>query len=417
MARTKEEFTKTPWTTNQSYARDIIRQRQEFSINPFNKPRLATERLEKEEELFLYNVNTREELNLKLIPDQLAESYSPKIVSVTPFGVITPINFYVGGDEKTISFAFKIYEDFNNVGGSVYNVIKMLENMAKPVYANARLLEPIVYFQLGRQFVGMGHISTTFTYNKPFRNGRYTAIDVSMTFTFHEQFDDDPIVLNDTYTSDMSPFALDSAIADSNEFIDDFILFMGDPDYFITQVFGNQKFKTYFNTVVTSASEYMTTRNRSLDEMELEEFTKSLQSSIINPLLDGQEVEANLFFSNPFALSLIDLFFNLREVMFTARSVSISRFIEYFQNLKRAVVELREEYETSYRRAVMAAPNDEIGWYLRRIEGTVGPGATTAEWTQMSSVEREAFEDLLTFYESIIDSQIALYESLRGAGS
>jgi len=411
MARTKAEFTQTPWTTNQSYVKDRL-------------TKLSIETLNQIETLYIYNINTEQEINLKLVPDQMAESYSPKIVTVSPFGVVTPINFYTGGNEKSISFNFRMHEDLQGIGGSIYNTVQLLKDMAKPIYRNATLLEPLVYFQLGEQFVGMGHISTTFNYNKPFRDGRYTMVEVSMTFVFHEQFEDDPIVINDNYIAELSPFAITSPLTETSAYVDDFILFQADPDYFITQVFGSQKFKTYFNTITTSVNEYiLESTNQGWNAEERIEFNQSLESTVISPLLEGSDVEANEFFSNPFALSLIELFYNLRETMFSTRDTSINVFIERFINLKNALDALRTEYETSYRtRAAGSAGTEDviedgIGWYSRIVGTDSLTGLPRTRVVQMSDTEKTAFVELLNFYENIINSQISLYEGLRGAGN
>lgn len=414
MARTKDEFTQTPWTTRQPYVIDSI---------PFNrqsqKSMFYTRRLNTEQQLYLYNINTKEELDLKLIPDTLSETYSPKIVSVTPFGVVTPLNFYTGGNAKTVSFAFKMHEDIQNENGSVYALVKKLENMAKPVYRGARLFDPLVYFQLGDQFIGMGHITTNFAYEKPFRNGRYTMVDVSMSFTFHEQFADDPIVFNDTYTAELSPFALESDIIENNSFVGDLIQFQTDPDYFVTQIFAGQKFKTYFNTVVTSQNEYiLETLNTGWDKDSRIQFIDGLEASTIDPLAEGEQIEASNYFSNPFALDIINLFFNLKEVMYSTRSASLEVFIEQYNNLQAAVNNLRDTYETSYNPILVATENGtSTGWYEKQTFLEGDPNPLQSVYVQMSDTEKTSFEELLDFFENIVIAQINLYESLRGAGN
>lgn len=419
----KQNFSKTPWSTRQKYVLD--------GLNMLNEEIGQTyiQRFSKEQRLYLFNVNTLEEVKLDLVPDQMAESYSSRVVSVSPFGVITPINFYIGGTSKQLSFGFSIHEDLQNIDGSVYTLTETLENMAKPVYRNGRLYDPIVYFQLGDQFIGKGHIETSFTYNKPYRNGRFVSVDVSMSFTFHEEFETDPVVLNDTYSAEVSPFSLQNIITEDFTFVDDFIKFQTDPDYFITQIFGNQKFKTYFNTVLTTIDEAGYSGDaaarahlRFRNENERTAFAENLQASTLRTLLQGQNIEAGQQFSNPFALALIDLFFNLREVMFTARSENIGQFVLYYQNLNNALDELKNEYQTSYRqRAAGSAAGLDIdagiGWYRQTKERTSGSVSVDFVVIRMSDAERNAFEELLNFFEKIVNDQIRFYESLRGAGN
>ena len=361
MARNKVEFTQRPSTTDQRYVIDSI----PFpSANNYQegiaRREFYTKRFTGEQRLYLYNINTQEETNLRLIPDSVSESYSPKIVSVTPFGVITPVNYYVGGGAKTVSFSFKMHEDLQNKGGSVYNVIETLENMVRPVYKNGQLFDPLVYFQLGEQFVGRGHISTSFSYNKPFRNGRYSMVEVSMTFTFHEEFEDDQVQYNDGYMADLSPNSIDSELVENYEFVDDFIKFQTDPDYFVTQIFESQKFRTYFNVVFTSVQEYKGNYNRFDSEIEAAEFFEDLQSTTINQLVQGNEIAENNYFDNPFALDLITIVFEIREVMFNFRNIDINQFIISFQNLEGSLRDLRTRYETSYKSTSTGATIEEI---------------------------------------------------------
>jgi len=409
MANTREEFSKKPWSTDQRFTRNSI----EFLNNEVKQAYIK--RFNKEQELYIFNVNTLEEVSFKLIPDQMAESYSSKVVSISPFGVITPINFYVGGSSKSISFSFNMHEDLQSIGGSIYNLVTTLENMVKPVFRNNRLYDP--------------HIESSFSYNKPFRNGRFISVDVSMSFTFHEEFDTDPVVLNDTYAQELSPFALDSTITESYVSVDDFIKFQTDPDYFITQVFGNQKFKTYFNAVFTTieeASIYGDAAARARlgfrNEDESASFNENLQSSTITNLANGQRVEESLYFSNPFSLSLLELFFNLRGVMFTVRDENIGRFLTAYENLKNALNELRRDYNTSYTTKTtgsVASTDIEagIGWYRQRTKKTSGSVSVEFVVIRMSDAERAAFEELLDYFERILEDQIRFYESLRGAGN
>jgi len=415
MAKTIEEFTKRPSTTDQRYVINSIPFPGANQYSRDARRQFYTRRFTGEQRLYLYNINTQEEVNLKLIPDSLSESYSPKVVSVSPFGVITPINFYVGGGPKTLSFSFKMHEDLQNKGGSVYNVIQTLENMIKPVYKNGRLYDPIVYFQLGEQFVGKGHIDTSFTYNKPFKNKRYSMIDVSMTFTFHEEFENDAVELNDGFSSDLSPYSVDSDIVQNYDFVDDFVKFQTDPDYFITQIFGNQKFKTYFNTVFTQVFD-VKGDSLNYDYIDAEEaFYDKFQSETINQLTNGNRLEGNAYFDNPYAIDLFNLIFTLREVMFNARSANLDEFLVYFSNLQISVRDLRERYQLSYktRPSGSAGTVDVVeegnGWYF--TEGASG----NSFLIQMTDLEKLYFEDLIDFFEGLIDKQLILYTNLRGA--
>ena len=92
MSKIIKQYEEQPTGMSSDYAQD-------FYANPwssfqdYRKKQLTIIHQEREQDLFLYNINTKEEFRLSLIPDTLAESYSSRIVTQSPFGVAHPINY------------------------------------------------------------------------------------------------------------------------------------------------------------------------------------------------------------------------------------------------------------------------------------------------------------------------------------
>lgn len=188
--------------------------------------------------LYLANLNTIEddgiegsrktfknEISLHLMPDSISEIYTYNVVSQSPYASMRPYYFYTSGSEKQISFTFQIHTDMLDTierkegqyfGSDIiykdldidyggykelytmlqnYPVINMILNMSRPIYKynnnNPELYEPLVYFQLGNQFAGIGYLNSSFKFSKPYdvETGTYKMITISMTITYMEEFD------------------------------------------------------------------------------------------------------------------------------------------------------------------------------------------------------------------------------------
>lgn len=198
-------YTNPPWTFKQESPEYIANlERQIIDELDFSKPT----------SLYLYNVNTEEWVIIPVIPDSLSASYSANFQSVTTHGLIRPVRYYTGGSEKSVSFAIKIHEDLQykysnkldeyvNAGNNLYALIDVIKRLSEPTepntdYEKQVLLPPKVYFQLGNQFAGTGHIDTSVSFSVPFRNGRYIMADISFTFTFHEIFESNKLTVEIT---------------------------------------------------------------------------------------------------------------------------------------------------------------------------------------------------------------------------
>ena len=207
-------YTNPPWTFKQ--------ERREYIIDKldFSKPT----------SLYLYNINTEEWVFIPVIPDSLSASYSANFQSVTTHGLIRPVRYYTGGSEKSVSFTIKMHEDlmhkdlmhedlqyrylntsdeYANAGNNLYALVDVIKRLSEPTepntdYEKQVLLPPKVYFQLGNQFAGSGHIDTSVSFSVPFRNGRYIMADISFTFTFHEIFESNKLTVETTKPGELT---------------------------------------------------------------------------------------------------------------------------------------------------------------------------------------------------------------------
>ena len=112
-------------------------------------------------------------------------------------------------------------------------LIDIIKGMSEPKTLNGRLMEPLVYLQLGNQFAGKGHISTDINLNVPFRQGRYIYISISFNFTYHEDFDIANVeIIDNTYTAVLDGITADMLGLDTDNF-DDFYKQNFDYNYYI----------------------------------------------------------------------------------------------------------------------------------------------------------------------------------------
>lgn len=218
----------------------------QFSRKPIN--------ISSKSKLFIYSLIHNEKIELDIIPDQLAESYSQKILKVAPFGVIHPYNMYTGGNGKTLQMTINLYEDISYCkdDGSLYGLLNKIKRLSESSIVNFTVQQPIVYFQLGSQFAGQGHLSSTLVYKKPLsRIGSYKFATVTLNFTFHEIYNSDNIQTyhydnTDIIESDNLGISLegtrwyDSSKSES-EMIEDFYTKNVSYDYIVSTVFEQKK--------------------------------------------------------------------------------------------------------------------------------------------------------------------------------
>jgi len=167
-------------------------------------PSITEKNLKKESSVFLYNKNTGEYVSFNLIPESLQETYKPRFVAESGiYGRSTPLYFYSGGDDKTLSFSFSIHEDllqgytsnFSSIETqrSIYKFLDKIKKFSLPVIGNQgsetqTLIPPKVYLQIGNQFAGTGFLTTGWNFSVPYRDGRYIKVDMNISFTYQLEY-------------------------------------------------------------------------------------------------------------------------------------------------------------------------------------------------------------------------------------
>lgn len=246
--------------------------------------------------LFLYNLNTGDFLDFKLIPNSLSTTYTSKIVKATPIAVLHPINFYVGGSAKSLSFSFDIHEDINGIPASngessIYETLKIINKMSKPIESGRNVIGPSVYLQLGNQFAGKGHITVSMSVKTPYRNGRYLLASISVNFTFHEEFERGEPLLKDKFNVSSLNIGYDPKDF-FGDFYEDWITKkQWDYDYNLKKSFGDEKLmrllKTYGSDLLEAYGNTVFTDPTSADM----EAYKAFKADWFSPMLTSKELE------------------------------------------------------------------------------------------------------------------------------
>lgn len=425
MSNDSSTFLKNPWSTRQSFMAGPT----QLNIQKF-LPDTTTS-------LFLYNVNTNESVTINLIPDKLSEEYAPRIVSQTPYGILHPINFYVGGEAKRLQFSFNMHEDMFNIDGSIYKLVDKIKRMSEPITKYGRVLPPIVYFQLGKQFAGKGHITTSFNFEKPFSNNRYKWATCNVEFVFHEVFQSDNInVLADDNIVTLSDYSIDlSDTPYSGMSIEDFYTQNLDYDYIIRgYLYDENKLSAVFQLIAQEAS-LTTGSTLSVDdirEMVLSAIGISHEADEASPISD---INSQLFadFDNPYFTALLQLYLDFFNFANIAQFLTDEARLSNLNAMKDSAYKLRAEFLQSYKKDPTSIYNGvdttSIGWYENRV-------GNTYEWVQMPSDQQELFKKLLGLTSNVqiinglvvttpevsggflqlIQTQIQVYELLKTPG-
>ena len=396
----RETWLSNPWSTNQS----------------FYKRELKIERLIKPASLFIYDINRNVEITLKLIPDDVSESYSPKITPVSPYGVIRPINFYVGGENKKVNMSFTINEDF--IGQSLYDFLDRLKKMSVPVSGRNILKPPLVYFQLGEHFAGKGHINTSFDLQKPFRNGRYTVANCNIDFTFHEEFFDEPDFSFDEPDVMVSRFSATQDIVEGFSSYEDFISLSYSDEYFIERIYSNKKIKTFLNTIeeyIRADLERMGfTDNESTieSEMGILESGSPLSARQYTPISRPEYVEVPLVYRNKFGIELLNMIIALRKTIVPI--FSKSTIVTNLKIIHRRLNTIKNDLGTSFLPEADKTTQYYTNMYTQEQLNSVGWHGTTI-FILMSKDEFQALKEAIEFILNIVDNFIKAFSSMSGA--
>lgn len=375
-------FNDNPWTANQAFFKE------DYKVD-----------LTEKECLYLYRQDTEDYVKLDLIPDNVTESYSQRILSESGiFGRTTPIKFYAGGGDKSISFSFKLIEDLNNENGSLYNLLERLRSMTMPYEKrDYSIIPPVVYLQLGKQFAGLGHIQFSYDLNVPYRNGRFILANCSITFTYHEEFEGNNQILNIQGNQETELFYADSVqgildfyngTRNDNESIDDFLggnNIHGNVEYFITNSFEELKLNEFLNTISLKPDSPFLKEN-------------SERPSVIKVNTTQGYVYQSTSSINPFMLNAYSLYQDLVDILGVHYASNRKQNLEVFLN---KLEKLHGEYLNS---TYPGKPG--IGYYI--IE--------PIKLVQMSDKEKKLYNDLISNIVTTASVQLDIIRALEGAG-
>jgi hypothetical protein len=129
-----------------------------------------------------------QEIKIKVIPDVVSYSYQPNFQSAQILGRFSPIYLYSNGSDETFSFSMTLHEDLLPIEyASLEEFVNLLKSLSYPrVKSNMALIFPRVYFQIG-ELVGFGVVTTSVTWKKPIRDGRYILADISISINIEER--------------------------------------------------------------------------------------------------------------------------------------------------------------------------------------------------------------------------------------
>ena len=373
----KQNINKSPWS---------------FYQTQDNVEKLSIRSIKDSTTLYLYNYNTGEEVELDVIPEAVSATYTSRITKQAPFGVMHPINFYTGGTTKSISFSIDLHEDLHGLATeaeaskSIYLLIDRIKSMSEPRDFGGRLREPLVYLQLGNQFAGKGHISTNIKLNTPYRQGRYIYVNMSIDFTYHEDFDIQSVNIEDNIFS----FTHSGIAADifniSEDNYDDFFTQNFDYEYVITQVFADTKLDTYLNTKGSKAlykstidavragdlASYLTTAYAAIDQV-------GVGGADINNVLD--------------VFGVLTILVELTNIIRPLDDVSTT-----LQNLR-----ILQGKVAVQRNKVISMTLDSSGTYY------------FSEGRALTISERQLLLEVLLNISDVVANQVAAYSALQGA--
>ena len=319
--------------------------------------------------IYLYNLNTEEQIELKLVPQTVNESYSPNITPVSPFGTIRPYYFYGGGNSKTISFSIDLHEDLDNVDGSIYTLVDKIKRLSYP-YVKSQgsysvIREPLVYMQLGNQFAGTGHVNISFQYSGPYDvvTGRYKTINMTITFVYHETYDQLAVDFNRMRID--YPFEQEYFGKQSHEIAESIISLTGNISNNYTQnllnilvdfeslgrfIFNDEKIKKVFNiaqsSIISTGTGGTDDRLRDLELNELRNTIKSGHSVSTDELLKTNTFKYSY---NPHAINLYNLYIDLVTIMHPNNVTWVGELftIKLLQDLSQKIDKVKENFSVS----------------------------------------------------------------------
>jgi len=349
-----------------------LKQKPETYYQVEHKP--TTLKIDKEDILILYNLNTNKYIELDILPETVSASYKSRITNISPFGIIRPIQYYTGGEAKEITFSIDIHEDAQKEK-NIYKLVEELQNLAKPSFTNqhSALQEPSVYLQLANQFAGKGHLSTGIGLKTPYRDGRYIYISVSFHFTYHEEFD---------YSQRENIFV--DIIKDnkylSGYFIDDNILnFLEekvDVNYYKTWVQKDEKMMSFLKSYI---SDYI----KEYEKLDLDAYENLLYDDYVFNILESRK-----------GLYRVDEIKILRYTIDFGRLLEEAQYSNNFYSLTKSLQKLKKDIQDNLRK------------YHEEVDGA---------WISRGFVNEKAFVDAHNILLDEIDRYLKELESMYSA--
>lgn len=374
--------------------------------------------------IYIYNLNTGEHLNFPLVPDTLVDTHKPVFHTESGiYGRTTPLYFYTGGSEKTLSFNFTLHEDLLDrttddlsIRNNLYKFLKKLQSFTKPHYVNIgsetqTFKEPQVYLQIGDHFAGKGFIEVNWSQRVPFRNDRYILADVSIKFNYNIEYEQ----------IEKSFFRTDIEEVELYRSTEEFTI---DLDYFDEDTFEN------FIPEYLSYDYIRSHTYENLRELELSKINSSLVSKAWHAmrfLQVGGETKflitlpPDIYYDydthkyiDPRAEDLTNVFISALYSLYEDLTLTVHPSIniiykhENLKELRRAAVQVNTAYRVS---------GGTILVEYVTVRGT-GNSPTNRTPFKMSKKDKELFEREYKKLLSIIDTQIAVISgSIEGGAS
>ena len=111
-------------------------------------------------------------------PEDIAESHSAQFEDMNIMSRSGILMSYTGGDARSISLNFDIHEDYiaeyEGKNADIRDYVAAIKTLTYPRYVGPTVLPPRVRLKVGKFILLQGVCrSTTVTWKKPVRNGRY----------------------------------------------------------------------------------------------------------------------------------------------------------------------------------------------------------------------------------------------------
>lgn len=152
---------------------------------------LTSEDFYRQSTIGVYFYKEDQEIFIKdIIPDSLAYSYSPNYKANSVLGRVSPIQLYSSGSKKSYSFSLSLHEDMlvNMKYDTLEDLVDAIKSLSYPkINRTGETYLPSVYFQIG-EIAGKGIITTSHSWQKPFRDGHFVRVDINVSITVEEIF-------------------------------------------------------------------------------------------------------------------------------------------------------------------------------------------------------------------------------------